>query len=65
MIRIVLNFQYLFISGISYAVNSLANAVIIYLLWPNQSILYLVQGERPLPTYDLEITGRSFFQSLI
>jgi hypothetical protein len=35
----------------------LSYAVLIHLLWPSRSILYLIKGESPLPTFELEITG--------
>ncbi|KAH9507238.1 hypothetical protein Btru_056697 [Bulinus truncatus] len=44
-------------SGINYAVDILAYAVLVHLFWPDRTILFIVEGERPLPTYDLEITG--------
>ena len=44
-------------AGISYAVDILAYAVLLHLFWPSRSVLFMVNGERPLPMYDLEITG--------
>ncbi|CAG2257519.1 unnamed protein product [Mytilus edulis] len=35
----------------------LSYMVLIHLLWPSRSILYLIKGDTPLPTYELEITG--------
>ncbi|CAL1527571.1 unnamed protein product [Lymnaea stagnalis] len=49
--------RYKTILSINYAVEILAYAVLVHLFWPARSILFLVEGERPLPTYDLEITG--------
>ena len=49
--------RYKTIISINYAVDVLAYLVLIHLLWPSSSILYLVNGDRPLVTYDLEITG--------
>ncbi|XP_012941217.2 transmembrane protein 145 [Aplysia californica] len=49
--------RYKTIISINYAVDILAYAVLVHLFWPARSILFLVEGERPLPTYDLEITG--------
>ena len=44
-------------TGISYAVDILAYAVLLHLFWPSRSVLFMLNGERPLPMYDLEITG--------
>ncbi|CAG5134447.1 unnamed protein product [Candidula unifasciata] len=49
--------RYKTIISINYAVDILAYAVLVHLFWPARSILFLVEGERPLQTYDLEITG--------
>ncbi|XP_013067214.2 uncharacterized protein LOC106055487 [Biomphalaria glabrata] len=49
--------RYKTILSINYAVDILAYAVLVHLFWPARSILFIVEGERPLPTYDLEITG--------
>lgn len=49
--------RYKTILSISYAVDILAYAVLVHLFWPAKSILILVEGERPLQMYDLEITG--------
>ncbi|XP_071079694.1 transmembrane protein 145-like [Haliotis cracherodii] len=43
--------------SISYAADVLAYAVLIHLFWPSKSVLYMIKGEVPLQTYDLEITG--------
>nr|KAG5712887.1 hypothetical protein BaRGS_007484 [Batillaria attramentaria] len=48
--------RYKTILSISYAADILAYAVLVHLFWPSRSILFMV-NERPLPTYDLEITG--------
>lgn len=37
--------------------DCLSYAVLIHLLWPSRSILYLIRGDTPLPTFELEITG--------
>lgn len=49
--------RYKTILSISYAVDILAYAVLLHLFWPSRSVLFQVNGERPLPMYDLEITG--------
>ncbi|PVD26526.1 hypothetical protein C0Q70_14203 [Pomacea canaliculata] len=49
--------RYKTVLSINYAVDILAYAVIIHLFWPSRSVLFMVNGERPLPVYDLEITG--------
>ncbi|XP_076463418.1 integral membrane protein GPR180-like isoform X2 [Babylonia areolata] len=49
--------RYKTILSISYAVDIFAYAVLLHLFWPSRSVLFMVNGERPLPIYDLEITG--------
>ena len=44
-------------SDITDGADFLSYAVLIHLLWPSRSILYLIKGESPLPTFELEITG--------
>ncbi|ESO94273.1 hypothetical protein LOTGIDRAFT_118765 [Lottia gigantea] len=49
--------RYKTILSISYAAEILGYIVLIHLLWPSRSVLYLINGEVPLQTWDLEITG--------
>ncbi|XP_050404365.2 uncharacterized protein LOC126820431 [Patella vulgata] len=49
--------RYKTILSISYAAKILGYIVLINLLWPTKSVLYLINGEIPLQTWDLEITG--------
>lgn len=48
------------ISDIVNGADCLSYAVLIHLLWPSRSILYLIKGDTPLPTFELEITGNIF-----
>lgn len=45
------------ILNIQNGADCLSYAVLVHLLWPSRSILYLIKGESPLPTFELEITG--------
>lgn len=47
----------LWIAGITNGADLLSYLILLHLLWPSRSILYLLKGEEPIP-YDLLITGK-------
>ena len=47
----------LYIEGITNGADLLSYLILLHLLWPSRSILYLLKGEEPIP-YDLLITGK-------
>lgn len=49
--------RYKTILSITYAADFLSYLVLIHLLWPTRSVLYLIKGDTPLPQYDLEAAG--------
>lgn len=49
--------RYKTILSITYAADLLSFIVLIHLLWPSRSVLYLIKGDMPLPQYDLEAAG--------
>lgn len=49
--------RYKTILSITYAADTLSYIVLIHLLWPSRSVLYLIKGDAPLPQYDLEAIG--------
>ena len=48
------------VAGITYAADVLSYIVLIHLLWPSRSVLYLIEGDTPLPQYDLEAAGKYY-----
>ena len=47
----------MYIEGITNGADLLSYLILLHLLWPSRSILYLLKGEEPIP-YDLLITGK-------
>ena len=52
--------HFYFVAGITYAADVLSYIVLIHLLWPSRSVLYLIKGDTPLPQYDLEAAGKYY-----
>jgi len=46
------------ISGITYGADWISYVILIHLIWPSRSVLYLIKTDMPLSQYELEASGK-------